>query len=778
MEDKLLPQMPRETGVLSHALRFVFMGCFNIIVAVFGLSTWFKADLFTVLGPYPSGWAGYDVRSLVGLLMFTIFFPPGIILVYVGITTVASFKSHMQSLALLTALGFVLIAVGSIGVVWGSETLKCFIILCPGTTEHNEAVYRPEAGVAFRSGLGLAFLFSLVPCGTLLLVKAGRRAFGDNAFNGTQSDRRSCWSSTISWTYLLSLTFIVFWFIISLYMPNSLESFLPMRIAKNAMIISSHNYTLCRTEPHRYTCPDFPWSWVYTRNLIWSDSLVLKLYPSNIFFYGYMLLLLTVAALARCYAIGRKFTKSRNRTFRGFTHGEMGFLFLTAAMLAMFFLYWVRGHNYKGRYNDISDNTILSEQWFRSFGQLSIAFLSLCILPVSRYSIMHLILGTSWESSIWAHKLFGYGVLTGTIGHIVGWFIRCGEVGSFPQCAFTVPVVESIVYRDDYTIPLITVISLIFLISMGVLSVEPLRRRCYELFYYPHITGFYVMTPVVLWHAAAAWEFFLPGLTLWLVDWMMRLYRRGSPVEVVSAVTCGSFVEICFRQASLRASPGQYVFVNVPDLSLLQWHPFSVKCEGKGYYTLYVKSMGENTWTEGLLSLVKERGWRFTINVEGPCGHIFKLDDYKNIIFVAGGIGITPCASLYSYIQDQAAVNPRGPTVKLLWSLRDAELLTMMSYLFCEIDAVENYITSAVEELPFESIELFFTGNDRVRCMPTSVVVVHERLDVSTRVPQLIRKEDVRDTLIFVCGPPTLVEVTRNIANSMGVSFHEEVFLL
>ncbi|KAH9600187.1 FAD-binding 8 [Trypanosoma melophagium] len=329
------------------------------------------------------------------------------------------------------------------------------------------------------------------------------------------------------------------------------------------------------------------------------------------------------------------------------------------------------------------------------------------------------------------------------------------------------------------------------LVAMGVFALEPVRRRFFELFYYLHIAAFYMIVPTVLWHAAAAWEYFLPGLTVWFMDRLLRMYRSASTVEVVSAVASDAFVELRFRHATLNAAPGQYAFINVPELSLLQWHPFSFSSASEGCYTFHIKSMGEGTWTGRLVELVKARGNNLSLSVDGPCGRVSDFDDYKAVVLVAGGIGVTPCAAIYGYFRRLELEGARCPAVTLLWTLRDAELLPMMSHLWDDNETnglpyLSNINTKCGEELQeatssgaASTLHLFLTGvaSSEVVSAP-SVSVSTQRLVVATEISRAVVGEDPREVLVFVCGPAGLVKCTRDVAVSLGFTFYEENFLL
>jgi NAD(P)H-flavin reductase len=101
-------------------------------------------------------------------------------------------------------------------------------------------------------------------------------------------------------------------------------------------------------------------------------------------------------------------------------------------------------------------------------------------------------------------------------------------------------------------------------------------------------------------------------------------------------------VEVSFpKTANFDYNPGQYIYILVPEISWLQWHPFSISsapCHGK--VTLHVRNLG--SWTSALMGLAL-KGKDIDIHLEGPYGSpaINILDDskYKSFMLISGGIG-------------------------------------------------------------------------------------------------------------------------------------------
>ncbi len=56
-------------------------------------------------------------------------------------------------------------------------------------------------------------------------------------------------------------------------------------------------------------------------------------------------------------------------------------------------------------------------------------------------------------------------------------------------------------------------------------------------------------------------------------------------------------MEIRFTKDNISMSePGQYIFINVPELSRVEWHPFTLtSAPGDSYLSVHVRAAGD--WT-------------------------------------------------------------------------------------------------------------------------------------------------------------------------------------
>ena len=89
---------------------------------------------------------------------------------------------------------------------------------------------------------------------------------------------------------------------------------------------------------------------------------------------------------------------------------------------------------------------------------------------------------------------------------------------------------------------------------------------------------------------------------------------------------------------------GSYVFLNIPSLSFVQWHPYTLSSgPDDDCLEIHIKSLGDHT--QKLYERAKDRG-SFWVRVDGPYGAPrFNHRRFEAVMLVGGGVGVTPCIS-------------------------------------------------------------------------------------------------------------------------------------
>merc|ERR1712196_712363 len=95
--------------------------------------------------------------------------------------------------------------------------------------------------------------------------------------------------------------------------------------------------------------PEVENAWMVTHNWRLAERVVVKLYPDTVLFYGYLEIVLLVAALASEFKpVGLMLSKK----CRGVSAGHVLLAIWSTAFLVLFTFYWAHDHAYhSGKYN-------------------------------------------------------------------------------------------------------------------------------------------------------------------------------------------------------------------------------------------------------------------------------------------------------------------------------------------------------------------------------------------------------------------------------------------
>ncbi|CAN1751620.1 Ferric reduction oxidase 2 [Linum perenne] len=168
----------------------------------------------------------------------------------------------------------------------------------------------------------------------------------------------------------------------------------------------------------------------------------------------------------------------------------------------------------------------------------------------------------------------------------------------------------------------------------------------------------------------------------------LRSLQSQQRVRLVSArvLPCRA-VELNFAKSSgLRYNPTSSMFINIPSISKLQWHPFSVTSSSKletDRISVVIKSEGH--WTTKLYQKLSSPSstTRLDVSVEGPYGPASsEFMRHDTLVLVSGGSGITPFISIIREIL--CLSNTKGiktPKVLLICAFKHCADLTILDLL-------------------------------------------------------------------------------------------------
>ncbi|KAF5464327.1 hypothetical protein F2P56_014411 [Juglans regia] len=363
---------------------------------------------------------------------------------------------------------------------------------------------------------------------------------------------------------------------------------------------------------------------------------------------------------------------------------ELGFFIMFIALLVWSFATYLRNKFAKITPSSAAKNG--EEVWQSKLdtaglilglvGNLCLAFL---FFPVTRGSSVLPIFGLTSEGSIKYHIW---------LGHIVMTFFTAHGTCFLVYWALTNNISQMLHWEKTGVSNVAGELALLAGLAMWFTTFPRIRRKFFELFFYTHYLYILFMIFFILHVGFTFCTMMLPSFYLFVVDRYLRFLQSRQNVRLISArVLPGQTLELNFAKSlGLRYNPLSVVFINVPTISKLQWHPFTVTSNSNlEDDKLSVVVKGDGSWTKKLYHMLSSPTnnslHRLEVSVEGPYGpastDFFRFD---TLVMVSGGSGITPFISIIRELMfmSNTPMNCKIPKVILISAFKNSSDLTML----------------------------------------------------------------------------------------------------
>uniref|UniRef100_A0A803PQ98 ferric-chelate reductase (NADH) n=1 Tax=Cannabis sativa TaxID=3483 RepID=A0A803PQ98_CANSA len=307
-------------------------------------------------------------------------------------------------------------------------------------------------------------------------------------------------------------------------------------------------------------------------------------------------------------------------------------------------------------------------------GNICWAFL---FFPVTRGSSLLPLVGLTSESSIKYHIWLGHLSTVLFAAHTVGFFIYWIMANQ---------MVEALEWSQTYVSNVAGEIAMVVALIMWVASFNRVRRKMFEVFFYTHQLYTIYIIFYVLHVGAAYFCMILPGIFLFLIDRYLRFLQSRDRVRLLSSrILPGGNFEMTFAKTpGLQYNPTSILFINVPSISKLQWHPFTISSNSNiEIDKLSIMVRTEGSWSQKLYKQLSSSVNHLDVSVEGPYGpSSFSFLRHEALIMVSGGSGITPFISIIREIMFQSTIpNSHVPRVVLVCAFKTSADLAMLDLL-------------------------------------------------------------------------------------------------
>lgn len=294
--------------------------------------------------------------------------------------------------------------------------------------------------------------------------------------------------------------------------------------------------------------------------------------------------------------------------------------------------------------------------------------------PVTRGSSILPLIGLTSESSIkyhiWLGHLSNLLFALHSVGFIIYWWAMSHEMYLMLQ------------WSSTYLSNVAGVIAFVLSLGIWVTSLDRVRRKMFELFYYAHHLYILYIFFYMLHVGVAYLCMILPGIFLFLVDRYLRFLqsRRRARLDSARLLPNGTMELTFSKDPGLSYNPTSILFMHVPSICKLQWHPFTVTSNSHletNKLSVVIKSQG--SWTQKLYKHLSSLHLdHLEVSTEGPYGpassHFLSRE---SLVMISGGSGITPFISIIREIISRGKV----PKVVLVAAFKNTPDLSMLDLL-------------------------------------------------------------------------------------------------
>ncbi|KAJ1927243.1 hypothetical protein IWQ60_003093 [Tieghemiomyces parasiticus] len=449
-----------------------------------------------------------------------------------------------------------------------------------------------------------------------------------------------------------------------------------------------------------------------------------------------------------------------------------------------------------------------------------------------------------FDRSVVFHKLCAYSILVFSLVHTFAHY------ANYAKLVRANPDGPSFAYYCFVSGPGLTGhIMLLALLLMTLTSLNWVKKSHFETFWYTHHLflvffggftihgGFCLVKPDTgtCGNMASFWKYWVASGVLYLTERILRDVRARRKTVIAKVVQHPSnTVEVQINKDFWRAKAGQYIFLNCPEISLHQWHPFTLtSAPEEKFLSVHVRVAGD--WTRQFAERLgckvvdrrapatgaqeKARGIGsleprvpMTPTTPNASGHLFPpgqlaprplpqvlvdgpfgcasedVFNYEVAVLIGAGIGVTPFASVLKsiwYRTNAPLGKSRLRKVYFMWIARDKESFEWFQSLLKAIEnedvnqfiEIRTYLTGRLNQDEMRNVMLNDEEGQEDALTGLKSPTYYGRPNWDQTFSQLSRAHPSTDIGVFFCGPKRLNNLLstqckkQNLAATDGAHF-------
>ncbi|KAJ7584892.1 NADPH oxidase isoform 2 [Mycena floridula] len=299
------------------------------------------------------------------------------------------------------------------------------------------------------------------------------------------------------------------------------------------------------------------------------------------------------------------------------------------------------------------------------------------------------------------------------------------------------------------------------------------------------------------------WRFWIVGGLLWIYERILREVRARHRTYISKVIQHPSNVmELQIKKDNTTVRAGDYIFINCPDVSYFQWHPFTLtSAPEEDYISVHIRVAGDFT-----TALSKAVGCDFDkkekdksggtvigtdsnpplnktlprVMVDGPFGSASEdFFKFEAVMLVGAGIGVTPFASILKSIWyrmnnfNAVGKHTRLSKVYFTWVIRDYGAAEWFHSLLRAIEEQDTqnrieiniYLTARIKEDDMNNIYVQDVGAEKDAVTSLRAPTHYGRPNWDRVFGSLTEKHPDSDIGVFFCGPKVLSTTLHTMSN-------------
>lgn len=326
-------------------------------------------------------------------------------------------------------------------------------------------------------------------------------------------------------------------------------------------------------------------------------------------------------------------------------------------------------------------------------GMISVSLLPWIVATSSKANVLTLLTGIGHERLIVLHRWAAYLCALFAVIHAVPYWWQSVR----DESGFTI---FKLYFNQQYYIYTTGIAAIAPLAFLVLHSLPILRTRLYELFVILHAPVAYAFVGLLMWHCnnyLTSWSYLYTTIALLAASLVARVFylNWANPFRASFLIGEESAVTILPENAvkvtiptQKKWKPGQYAYLRLPGVALFENHPFTIAslCSedfpseyGEQYRDMMLIFRPFGGFTRKLYDTALKKGAYKTYRayVDGPYGGTQRqMSSFDNVVFFAGGSGITAIASqvldLVKRMRDGKATTTN---VTVIWAMKRPELM-------------------------------------------------------------------------------------------------------